>query len=47
MMEAPLQKRKLELRYQEPEVNVTLSPDLFTQQKPGHVQELPIEALGG
>jgi hypothetical protein len=47
IMEAPLQKRKLELRYQEPEVNVTLSPDLFTQQKPGHVQELPIEALGG
>jgi hypothetical protein len=47
IMEAPLQKRKLELRYQEPEINVALSPDLFTQQKPGHVQELPIEALGG
>lgn len=47
IMEAPLQKRKLELRYQEPEVNVALSSDLFTQQKPGHVQELPIEALGG
>jgi hypothetical protein len=47
IMEAPLQKRKLELHYQEPEINVPLSPDLFTQQKPGHVQELPIEALGG
>jgi len=47
IMEAPLQKRKLELRYQEPEINVALAPDLFTQQKPGHVQELPIEALGG
>jgi hypothetical protein len=47
IMEAPLQNRKLELRYQEPEINAQFSPDLFTQQKPGHVQELPIEALGG
>lgn len=46
-VEAPLQKRKLEIRYQEPELNVALSPDVFTQQKPPHVQELPIEALGG
>jgi hypothetical protein len=46
-VEAPLQKRKLEIRYQEPEINVELSSELFTQQKPGHVQELPIEALGG
>jgi hypothetical protein len=46
-VEAPLQKRKLEIRYQEPEVNQALSPEVFTQQKPGHVQELPIEALGG
>jgi hypothetical protein len=47
VMEAPLQNRKLEVRYDEPEVNAALSPELFTQQKPGHVQELPIEALGG
>ncbi|MGH7929009.1 MAG: LolA family protein [Candidatus Binatia bacterium] len=47
IMEAPLQNRKLEVRYQEPELNAALSPELFTQQKPGHVQELPIEALGG
>jgi hypothetical protein len=46
-VEAPLQKRKLEIRYQEPEINVALPADVFTQQKPGHVQELPIEALGG
>jgi hypothetical protein len=46
-VEAPLQKRKVEIRYQEPELNVALSNDVFTQQKPGHVQELPIEALGG
>lgn len=46
-MEAPLQKRKLEIRYQEPEINGALPPELFTQQKPGHVKELPIEALGG
>jgi hypothetical protein len=47
IMEAPLQKRKLEVRYQEPEVNAALAPELFTQQKAAHVQELPIEALGG
>jgi hypothetical protein len=46
-MEAPLQKRKLEIRYQEPEINGALPTELFTQQKPGHVEELPIEALGG
>jgi hypothetical protein len=46
-VEAPLQKRKLEIRYQEPELNIALAPEVFTQQKPSHVQELPIEALGG
>jgi hypothetical protein len=46
-VEAPLQKRKLEIRYQEPEFNAALSPELFTQQKPPHAQELPMEALGG
>jgi hypothetical protein len=47
MMEAPLQKRKLTIRYEEPEINAALAPELFTQTKPGYVKELPIEALGG
>ena len=45
-IEAPLQKRKLELRYQEPELNGKISSDLFIQQKPAHAQEVPIEAIG-
>jgi hypothetical protein len=45
-IEAHLQKKKVELRYQEPELNATLPSDLFTQQKPAHAQELPIEAIG-
>jgi hypothetical protein len=46
IIEAPLQKRKLEIRYQEPELNGKISSDLFTQQKPAHAQEVPIEAIG-
>jgi hypothetical protein len=46
-IEAQSQRRKLEVRYQEPEFNVSLGPELFTQQKPAHAQELPLEALGG
>jgi hypothetical protein len=47
LFEAHLQKRKLEIRYQEPELNATISAELFSQEKPPHVQELPIEAVGG
>jgi hypothetical protein len=47
IMEAPLQKRKLDIRYQEPEVNGVLPAERFTQEKPGHVKELPMEAVGG
>jgi hypothetical protein len=46
-IEAPLQKRKLEIRYQEPEVNASISPEVFTQEKPAHAQELRLETLGG
>jgi hypothetical protein len=46
-LEAPLQQRKLQIRYEEPEINGTLAAEVFTLQKPAHVQELPIEALGG
>jgi hypothetical protein len=44
-LEAPPQGRKLELRYDEPEINVALSAELFSQQKPAHAQEVPIEAI--
>lgn len=41
-----LQKR-LEIRYQEPELNVELAPALFVQEKPESVREVPLESLGG
>jgi hypothetical protein len=44
--EAQTPKRRLEIRYQEPELNASLPSNLFSQQKPAHVKELPIEALG-
>jgi hypothetical protein len=44
-IESAIQKRRLEIRYQEPELNETLPADLFSQQKPANVKELPIEAL--
>ena len=46
VFEAHRQKKKLEIRYQEPDVNGTITPDLFTQQKPANVKEVPIEAIG-
>lgn len=46
-IESPPQGRKLDIRFEEPELNASLSADLFFQQKPLHAQELPIEALGG
>jgi hypothetical protein len=45
-IEAPLQKRKLEIRYQQPEVNASLTPEIFTQEKPAHAEELRLETLG-
>jgi hypothetical protein len=45
-MEAPLQKKKLGIRYQEPEVNGAIPSEQFTQQIPAHVKEVPIEAVG-
>jgi hypothetical protein len=46
-IEAQLQKRKLEIRYQQPEINASLPPEIFTQDKPAHAQELQLETLGG
>jgi hypothetical protein len=47
VFEAPAQRRRLEIRYQGPELNASLPLDLFVQKKPEHATELPIEALGG
>lgn len=44
--EATLQKKKIEVRYQEPEINGVVSADLFSQQKPPSAKEVPIEAVG-
>lgn len=46
-IESAAQKKRLEIRYQEPELNAMLPAESFSQQKPSHVKELPIEALGG
>jgi outer membrane lipoprotein-sorting protein len=46
LIESPPQKKRLELRYEQPELNVSLSNDLFSQPKPPNVKEYPIEALG-
>lgn len=46
-LEAPAQKRTLEVRYQDPEINSVIPGESFTQQKPAHVREIPIEAIGG
>lgn len=45
-LDAPLQGKKLEIRFQEPELNATIPADSFSQQKPAHVQEIPIEMIG-
>jgi hypothetical protein len=44
-LEAHAQQRRLEIRYQDPEVNVDLPPALFVQEKPMNVREIPLEAL--
>jgi hypothetical protein len=45
-IEAPRQGKKLEIRFQEPEFNANLPAESFSQQKPPHVQEFPIEMIG-
>ncbi|MBI4529230.1 MAG: hypothetical protein HY695_35985 [Deltaproteobacteria bacterium] len=47
VLEARAPKLRLEIRYQEPEVNVSLPSGLFVQQKPGNAKEIPLESLGG
>ena len=46
ILEAQLQKKKLSIRYKEPELNGTIPSELFSQQIPAHAKEVPIEAVG-
>jgi hypothetical protein len=46
-LEAPAQKRWLEIRYHEPELNVALPFPLFVQDRPASAREVPLESLGG
>jgi len=46
-LEAHAQQRRLEIRYQDPELNVDLPRAVFVQEKPVNARELPIESLGG
>lgn len=45
-VDAPLQGRKLEIRFQDPEFNATIPAESFSQQKLPHVQEFPIDIIG-
>ncbi len=45
-LESITQERRLDLRYDGPELNVAIPPDAFSQKKPAHVTEIPIDALG-
>jgi len=46
-LEAALQQKRLEIRYQDPELNVALPLAIFVQEKPTNVKEIPLESLGG
>ncbi|MGH7773751.1 MAG: DUF4292 domain-containing protein [Candidatus Binatia bacterium] len=46
-LEDNVQQRRLEIRYQEPELNVALPATLFVQQRPANVKEIPMESVGG
>ena len=46
-LEDNVQQRRLEIRYQEPELNVALPATLFVQQRPANVKEIPMESIGG
>jgi len=46
ILEAPMQQRRLEITYKEPELNVDLASALFVQQKPENAREAPLDSLG-
>ena len=47
VFEEPGRQRRLELRYEEPEINLELGADRFVQKKPDGAREVPLESLGG
>ena len=46
-LDAHPQQVRLEIRYQEPELNVALPAAIFVQERPANVREIPLESLGG
>lgn len=46
-VEAHAKGKRLEIRYQEPELNVPIPVALFTQEKPANAKEVPLDAIGG
>ena len=46
-LEAHTQQKRLEIHYQEPELNIELPLPLFVQEKPGSAREIQLESLGG
>ena len=46
VFQANLQNKKVQIHYQQPELNTAIAPELFSQQIPANVQEVPFEALG-
>ncbi len=47
LIESPPQAKRLQIRFEKPELNITLESQLFRQDKPHHAKEIPLEALGG
>ncbi len=45
-LESPPQKRRVEIVYKEPEVNVDLAPALFVQKKPDNAREVALDSIG-
>jgi outer membrane lipoprotein-sorting protein len=41
------QKRRVEITYKEPELNVDLEPTLFVQKKPDNAREVALDSIGG
>jgi hypothetical protein len=46
-LENPTQKRRVEIAYKEPELNVELAPSLFVQKKPDNAREVALDSIGG
>jgi hypothetical protein len=46
-VESNVQEQRLEIRYQDPEINASLPLSLFVQQKPSTAREIHLDSLGG